>query len=836
MHTISETIHTIDDLDIIIEDNNIKDNPQLLIQFFCGIADLGIIQKYQYYFKDTFPKATLIGSTSDGVIEDDTVHVIDTSVVVFSLFEHTTLNSLIIDHDDSFYDYYQSGYMIASNLVTKNTKVLITFTDAIHTNGEEYVKGISSFNKNTVIAGGMAGDNGALKQTYIFDKEYISSDGAIAVALDSTVLQVTTSYSFDWMPIGKSLSVTKSIGNRVYEIDGYSALELYAKYLGRELANSLPQIGIEFPLIVDRDGINTARAVLFKHDDGSLTFAGNILEGELVHFGIGNVETILRGGHQNLRSIVEKSEKKIESYFIYSCMARRRFMGVHIEKELQAFSKSAPTTGFFTYGEFFHTNQENQLLNETMTVLALSESETPIDENISNSLVGENYYVINPIHTMANLTNVISRELEDLNKSLESRVNHSTDLIYKQAYYDKLTSLPNRLKLINELPQHVNKILLLLNVDNFTLVNDFYGHDTGDALLKKIGKILEEFCSKENAMIFKLPSDEFALILHKKFTKVELEGSIKNLLQIMKEMYVEYESYKIRVDVTVSASTISNESFGMSNANMALKHAKSKGLDFLIFDDSFNIAQNYETNLNIATQIRRAIDSDDIIPYFQPIFSVDTNKIEKYECLVRLRQENAEVLSPGLFLEIAQKMKLYPYITKIMIEKTFSFFQKNSLDFTINLSLEDIQRDETRNFIFEKIQEYGIASQLIIEILETQEISNQDIVEAFIKRVYECGAKIAIDDFGSGFANFHHITTIRADYLKIDGSLIKNIKTDENARLVVETIIIFAQKLNMRTVAEFVHSKEVYDEVCSLGVDLVQGYYLDMPSEHIKEF
>jgi EAL domain-containing protein (putative c-di-GMP-specific phosphodiesterase class I) len=186
-------------------------------------------------------------------------------------------------------------------------------------------------------------------------------------------------------------------------------------------------------------------------------------------------------------------------------------------------------------------------------------------------------------------------------------------------------------------------------------------------------------------------------------------------------------------------------------------------------------------------------------------------------------------MSPITFLEIAQKIKLYPQITKIMIEKTFSFFKGNGLNFNINLSFEDILHKDTRNFIFNKIEEYDIAGQLTLEILETQQMENEVLVREFIDTVYVYGADIAIDDFGSGFANFKHMTQIRAEYIKIDGSLIQNIDTDKNALLVVETIIIFAQKLNMKTVAEFVHSKEIFDIVCRLNVDYVQGYYLSEP-------
>jgi EAL domain-containing protein (putative c-di-GMP-specific phosphodiesterase class I) len=266
---------------------------------------------------------------------------------------------------------------------------------------------------------------------------------------------------------------------------------------------------------------------------------------------------------------------------------------------------------------------------------------------------------------------------------------------------------------------------------------------------------------------------------------------------------------------------------------MALKLAKKAGSEYMIFNENLQLAQQYEENIKMANTIKDAIHNDKIIPYFQPIFDLKTEKVHKYEALVRLVQEDGSVLAPFFFLETSRKVKLYPQITKIMIQKTFSYFSGSGINFSINLSFDDILNKNTRKFLFSKIKEYKIASQLTIEILETLENNNAIIVDEFIEKVYESGAIIAIDDFGSGYANFQHMTTMRSDIMKIDGSLIKNIATDKNARLVVETIIVFAQKLNKKIIAEFVHSKEVYDIVKELGIEYAQGYYLGKPLENI---
>jgi len=813
---------------------DVIDSPTTLIQLFFATVDIDEIKIVQKYFKENFPNATLIGTTTDGIIDGSKVYVNTKSVVSFTMFENTTLNSCLLQHISYHNNSYETGRALASILSQKDTKVIISFADGIHTNGEEYVNGVSSIAPDITLSGGLAADNGLLDTTYIFNKDDICSDGAIGVSLSNDNLEVSTSYTFDWMPIGKEMKVTKAIKNRVYEIDNISAVDIYAKYMGDELALQLPQIGIEFPLIFEKNGVSVGRAVLLKHDDGSLTFAGNIAEGDSVRFGVGSIEKILKNSDYNTRKMLDKMNYKAEALFVYSCMARRRFMNEYTTDELKILSHIGEVSGFFTYGEFFHSQKSNQLLNETMTVLALSEGAQKT-VSILNSSSEKNYHFgVDAQHVIAHLANKVSSELAELNDNLELRIRESSDYIYKQAYYDRLTRLPNRLSLIKKLYDSLGKILILINIDDFTTINDFYGHNVGDKVLQKLASILKENMNESQAEAFKLPSDEFAIIMDISHLDESIENKIKSCVsRISQESFIINNDHNVHVSVTVGAALITENSSSLVNADMTLKLAKRAGKEFMVFNEDLELAKQYESNIKMANTIKTAINSEGIIPYFQPIINIKTQEVEKYEALVRLVDDKGEVHSPFMFLEISQKIKFYPQITAIMIEKTFSYFAKNGKKFSVNLAFSDILNEKTQQYIFDKIEEYDIASQLTIEILETQENDHEASVEKFINAVYASGANIAIDDFGSGYANFQHMTTMKSNYMKIDGSLIKNIDTDQNARLVVETIIVFAKKLKKKTVAEFVHSKEIYEIVKSLGVDYAQGYYLGKPDSKL---
>jgi len=814
----------------------IFDSASTLIQIFMAEVDKKLIAELQEFFQTHFPQSTVVGTTTDGIINKGDVLFGDgRHVATFSSFEKTQLSSIFVAATEDFNSSYKLGKRVASQLINSETKLLLSFTDGLHTNGEEFVNGIASISTDVILSGGMAADNGQLQKTYIFDKENISDKGAVCVALDSTNLHISTNYTFDWEPIGKKLLVTKAVKNRVYEIDGMSAVDIYAKYMGQEIADGLPQIGIEFPLILERDGMVVGRAVTAKYDDGSLGFAGNIPEGEYVRFGVGAIDEILNNSNYQLQKLLSKTKYKPEAIFVYSCMARRRFLQEHAEDELKALKHLGPMSGFFTYGEFFHFNNDNQLLNETMTVLLLSENEEPLDFSFENIDLDSLEHKIRANHVIARLANTVSSELEELNQNLEQRVQENAEFIFKQAYYDKLTGLPNRLSLINRLEESVGETIFLVNIDDFTTINDFYGHEVGDRVLEKLAKILLHLAASFGGEVYKLPSDEFALLIDISHNRKKIENIMKLIIAYVSKEEFEIDGNLAHVSVSMSAAYINERRTGLANADMTLKMAKRSGKQYMIFDEDLQLSKQYEQNIQMANSIKSAIKDDRIVPYYQPIFCIKTNKVEKYEALVRLIEEDGVVRTPYFFLSVSEKIKLYPKITEIMIEKTFDFFEKNGLSFSINFAFSDILNDRTRNFLFNKIVEYDIASQLTIEILETQEFENNETISQFILDVYSYGAKIAIDDFGSGFANFKHMTKIESDYMKIDGSLIRDIVDDENDRLVVETIVSFAKKLGKKTVAEFVHSKEVYDMVKAMGVDYAQGFYLAEPSPTIYQ-
>jgi EAL domain-containing protein (putative c-di-GMP-specific phosphodiesterase class I) len=182
-------------------------------------------------------------------------------------------------------------------------------------------------------------------------------------------------------------------------------------------------------------------------------------------------------------------------------------------------------------------------------------------------------------------------------------------------------------------------------------------------------------------------------------------------------------------------------------------------------------------------------------------------------------------------LDISKKACLYKDITKNVIEKSFKEFENLDYEFSINISYEDINDPTFLIYIEEMLKKYQVSKRLTWEILENENIKNYDVLICFIKAVKKLGCKVSIDDFGTGYSNFEHLLKMDVDCLKIDASLIKNIVKDKTSYKIVETIIKFAKNLNLKTVAEFVENKEIFELVNKLDIDFSQGHYISEPLE-----
>lgn len=404
--------------------------------------------------------------------------------------------------------------------------------------------------------------------------------------------------------------------------------------------------------------------------------------------------------------------------------------------------------------------------------------------------------------------------------------------IIQKQFLDELTSLPNRQKLLNDLKNVINPKIAIINIDDFRNINDFYGFEIGDLLLKKFSDKLSQFKTK-NLNIYRISSDIFVLLADKDFSLEKLKN-ISNFLieEICKNpLYINQETFYLTLTIGVSSNI--NEKHNdnvLTKAEFAIYTAKNNNQNIFILDENISIYKSLKNNKELVKNLKNALLKDNLLIFGQKIINNHTNNI-KYEILMRIKLEDGTILFPSSFLEVSKKAKFYLSMTKILVKKACEYFKDTNIEFSLNLTLEDLEDDYTINQIFETIAKTNTAKQITFEIVESEQIENFEKINKFIKDAKSLGCKIAIDDFGTGYSNFSYIAKLNIDIIKIDGSLIKNIHIDKNIQITVSTIVNFAKALNIKTVAEYVHNKEVYECVKNLGIDYSQGYYLHKPEE-----
>ena len=444
------------------------------------------------------------------------------------------------------------------------------------------------------------------------------------------------------------------------------------------------------------------------------------------------------------------------------------------------------------------------------------------------------------LHFLNQQLNESQEKLQSYINNLETVVDERTKELSEQLYTDSLTKLPNRMKLLVDLTKGFNgNILILLNIDGFKEINSYFGQDAGDTILTQMGnELIAQTSRLKLGKVYKLPSDEFAIAIQGDLTREQVESVVVGIAETIKHRALFARSDEdISLDVTIGVAIIDETGSSsrelLSFADMAQKLAKKERKPYLFYTPTMQIKEEYEQNLGWIKRLKRAIEEDRVVPFFQPIVDSRTLCITKYEALVRI-QEGNNFVSPSEFLKIAKKVRLYHHITNTMIDKAFAVFAPLKASVSINLSIEDILNESINSYVIQKVRECGFAERIIFEITESEGISNYAVVNDFITEVKRHGGKIALDDFGSGYSNFFYVTQLNVDFIKIDGSIISQITDNRSAHIITETIIDFASKLGIDSVAEFVADEATFRCLEGLSIDAYQGYYFGEPAQQIK--
>ena len=393
---------------------------------------------------------------------------------------------------------------------------------------------------------------------------------------------------------------------------------------------------------------------------------------------------------------------------------------------------------------------------------------------------------------------------------------------------DPVTGLPNRVKFMEDCKTLTGAKVAIIAIDNYKIIKDFYGYNAREEVLKQMSIIFNNSLDTNTMTLYKLGGGDFALLVDQTVSLDQFKQHCRLIKENIESHPVYYDSNTIDLNIVIGISI--NQVNLLSYSALALQYASEHKIAMLVYEEQQSLKQRLENNILWTKKIKLAIKENRFTLFVQPIVDSITLQTVKYECLVRMIDEEGEIISPYFFLGVAKNSLLYPQISRTVIQQAFENFSRiPDVSFSINLSPEDILNPTTIELCEDLLDKYQIASRVVIEIVESEEISDFEQIKDFILKMKNKGCKIAVDDFGSGYSNFSYLLQLNVDFIKVDGSIIRDMHENPCSQIIANTIINFSSELKIQTIAEFVHNDKVMEKAQKSGFNYLQGYHLGEP-------
>ena len=413
-------------------------------------------------------------------------------------------------------------------------------------------------------------------------------------------------------------------------------------------------------------------------------------------------------------------------------------------------------------------------------------------------------------------------------KSLHNQIETYKDNVHCNKNIYELTKLPSRYALQDAL-NGLEKSIIYLNIDHFDFINTTYGMGKANKVLKAVAKNLGLFLPS-NSLLYHITADEFVILLEEP-SKDQAFLLSQQIQSLFKETPIEFDDHSQYVVFSIGID------HGVGNTLFIHSKSASKearffgGNQIVIYNPYSKYMKEQRDTLYWVNVLQKAFDEDRIFTYYQPIVSNNTSQTKHYEVLCRLMDDDNKLVDANMFIKSAKNIGLLTQITKSVIDKTFKLFKNNDYNFSINISLHDLHENYLVKFLEYKCNKYNIAaSRVHLEIIEDIIINKTMELDRQIIELKEEGYHVIVDDFGTDKSAYSRMFDLNAEYIKIDGTFIKSLGGDKEHQLVVKSIVDFAKKSGIKTIAEHVETEEIFNIVKSLGIDYSQGFYTGKPS------
>ncbi len=484
MRSITLTYDSNSDLPELLSKAKIEDKTGTLIQVFASALQQETIQGLSVQLRHLLPLAQIIGTSTAGALHQGTIARADAIINIIQFANATITTAHAAFTPDGETHCFESGKLVSSHINNDETKLLFCYLSGKKTNAESLARGIVSVNPSVTLAGGIASPPANNISPWVFADDRFYESGMVLAAISGNV-QVDAFHSTDWMMLGTPMQVTETHNNRLVSINNTPAKSVYSRYLGNEPEQTVENICSQFPLLTERNGTLFALACNAAGADEPLTLWGELHPSESIRFGILDPVSAMDAFHGYTRKIQEHGSQAL---FMFPSLARLKLMRSLTEDEARQLNSIAPTTGCFCNSQFFYHPSQKDYLHYAQTIFSLRDSDYAPENKTPTEMLGEFSQDTLQLRAMSHLMGSTTREIEENTRQLEAL-----------ASTDPLTQVLNRHKMQLLLEQEYKRSqrygrplsLIMLDLDDFKLVNDSFGHQQGDQVLQQTSAIIQ---------------------------------------------------------------------------------------------------------------------------------------------------------------------------------------------------------------------------------------------------------------------------------------------------------------------------------------------------------
>ena len=816
-----------------VKKDEINVNDFLLVSIYTGEFSMDDALINVQKIKEFMPNSKFFGATANAVTCNNIQYVAKTLIII-EVFNEGLYNKTIINYSNNTpQDLAKLSLDFIRNSNSKSARIIF---GGEFKHPQEFNDEFNSLaNFDIKLAGGLAGDTIIENQiSFIFDENLVIEKGVIIVAFNdkvSTYCDCNTANEI----IGNTHTITKTSGSFINEIDNEEAVAWIKRYLNIETMKSYK----DYFKLFENDPLNKFQLILNDRNSASRFIRYDDIANKVSMYSTTIPEnTKFTIGYSSPSKCIDKCydiccdirNHPIESLMHYSCVFRMMYMNNCAKWEITPFA-NYNVNGAFILGEIGWNNNKNEFLNGTMVLQGLADCET---------------YITPDFDAFVNIDNIKSdnNDLVDFvikkqstSKSSENQQILNELIMQQEKLKEELTinvnlNIPNLIQYQQDrITYKFNKVCIIQN-DNANMLTNNLGVEGYNVLFKAFLNSIKTSISKsgyDNKLkIYSITYTAIAMVTNNDIDEKEFTEFTKNIYDLFQFFKINHDS-----DTMVNCfSVVTNQEYLVEVAMNLLKANASSKKHYLVSNNESESYTSSVDELKMINILNRALQNDGVVPYYQGIQDNKTNKIEKHEALMRIKDVDNKIYTPFEFMDIAKKYHMYRRISSQMIDRVFREIDlmANGTRVSINISAIDIEDNDFIDEITEKLSKLAKPENIVFEILEDESFADINKLKRLINILKSFGCQIAIDDFGKGYSNLLQITKIRPDYLKIDGDIIKSSHCNESNVIVLKTIVYLASQLKVDLVAEFVENKEIQKVVDSLNIRYSQGYLFSKPA------